>query len=112
MMLEALKSAVSGLGVTDVEVDHDWSLRQPPTIAMGDRVLGFGEMPFHFYPTMLRWRRIDGERRLAWIEPEIDRSGPRPRLDAYAMGQRLFDLIMSDAKKPTAPRPVETPLTD
>lgn len=102
-MFEALKVAVERFGVTDVEVDHDWSARQPGTTAMGDRVLGFGEMPYHFYPTMLRWRRRDGERRLAWIEPEIDGSGPRPRLDSYRMGQRFFDLIVSDAKEPHRP---------
>lgn len=101
-MLEALRVATKNFGVSDVEIDHEWSMRQPATIVMGDRPLGFGEMPYHFYPTMLRWKRRDGKRRFAWLEPEIDRSGARPRLDSYKMGQRFFELIVSDAMSWTA----------
>lgn len=96
-MLQSLKNAVAPLGITDVEVDHEWQLRQAAETVMGARVLGLGEMPYHFYPIMLRWRRRDGERRLAWIKPVIDRTGERPRLDNFAMAQCFFDMMRADA---------------
>jgi hypothetical protein len=48
----------------------------------------------------LRWRRRDGERRVAWIKPIIDHTGERPRLDHFAMAREFLNLMRADASSP------------
>lgn len=99
-MISALRSSLEAHGFKNIEVDEDWSARQRPYTARGEKALGFGEMDYHFYPTMLRWVTPDGRRRLMWLPPEIDTDGPRPRLNHHKMMDQFFSSIVHDTKTP------------
>ena len=94
-----LKRGLNAAGVPIVSIESDWlsAMNYPDTVVMGEAALNpFAMRPYRFSPTFLRWKYENGERRLMWIEPGIDRFGRYPRRDWLKEGQIFFSAIMND----------------